>query len=286
VANPLFSPYLRIGLLGLLVAVVILVLRGPEQDQGASTIVITGTDLLNVEARFRRTWQRDATDDELRRSLEQHVRQEVLYREALARGYDRDDPAVRVAMQQKMEFLAVSQVEQQIPTDQEVEAFFSLRQEQYRRPAVLSFVQVYLKPDTDVDARASEMLERLREEDPALSELYDWGDPTLLDAWFESRTTVEVDRNFGGDFAAQLEAVAVGEWSGPHQSGLGLHLVKVVAREESRIPELAEVAPSVIADLQYEAGQAAREQLYQEIAQNYRVILDAPVRALVESSPE
>ncbi len=42
-------------------------------------------------------------------ALEQHIRQEVLYREALARGYDRDDLVVRRAMQRKMEFLAASQ---------------------------------------------------------------------------------------------------------------------------------------------------------------------------------
>jgi hypothetical protein len=271
-----------------LVAIVILVLRDPEEDRSASTIVVTGADLLNVEARFRRTWQRDPGDDELRRALEQYVRQEVLYREALARGYDRDDPAVRVAMQQKMEFLAISQLEQRPPTDAEVDAFFALRREQYRLPAVLSFMQVYLNPDEeeDVEGRAAALLERLQAEEPTRSEIYEWGDRTMLDPWFESRTTDEIDRQFGGDFATQLVDVPVGAWSGPYRSGLGLHLVKIVDREESRIPELSEVISAVITDLQYEAGQAAREQLYQEIAQNYRVVLDAPVRELLESDAE
>jgi hypothetical protein len=266
----------------------ILVLRGPEEDVSASTIIVTGADLLNVEARFKRTWQREPTDAELRRALEQYVRQEVLYREALARGYDRDDPAVRVAMQQKMEFLAVSQLEQRPPTDEEVEAFFALRQEQYRLPAVLTFIQVYLNPDgeTDVEVRAEELLERLRVEDPDRSEVYEWGDRTMLDPWVESRSTDEIDRRFGGDFAAQLTGIPVEQWSGPYRSGLGAHLVKVVEREDSRIPELSEVISAVITDLQYEAGQAAREQLYQEIAQNYRVVLDTPVRDLLEGDTE
>ena len=36
-----------------------------------------------------RTWQRQPTAMELRGELERYVRQEVLYRETLARGYDR-----------------------------------------------------------------------------------------------------------------------------------------------------------------------------------------------------
>ena len=87
--------------------------------------------VLQLRAGFMRTWQREPTAEELRGALEQHIRQEVLYREALARGYDRDDQVVRRAMQQKMEFLAASQALQEPPTEEEIEAFFSLRQERY-----------------------------------------------------------------------------------------------------------------------------------------------------------
>ena len=62
-------------LIEILIAVAILILRGPAEEQGASTIVVTGADLLNVQARFNRTWQREPTDAELRRSLEQHGHQ-------------------------------------------------------------------------------------------------------------------------------------------------------------------------------------------------------------------
>lgn len=78
--------------LGVLLAATILIVKGPPTGEAEKRVVITGSDRLQLRASFMRTWQREPTATELRGVLEQHVRQEVLYREALARGYDRDDP--------------------------------------------------------------------------------------------------------------------------------------------------------------------------------------------------
>jgi hypothetical protein len=163
------KPALHIVILGLIVAAAILIAKGPPTADASRRVVVTGADLLQQRAAFMRTWQREPTADELRGALEQHIRQEVLYREALARDYDRDDLVVRRAMQQKMEFLAASQVMQEPPTEEEIEAFFALRQERYRLPAVVSFSQVYLSLDqrgAGAEQAAIDLLRRLRSEDP------------------------------------------------------------------------------------------------------------------------
>ena len=141
------KPAVHVILLGLIVAAAILVAKGPPAVDVSKRVVITGADLLQQRAAFMRTWQREPTEQELRSALEKHIRQEVLYREALARGYDRDDLVVRRAMQQKMEFLAASQAVQETPSEEEIEAFFALRQERCWLPAVLSFSQIYLSVD-------------------------------------------------------------------------------------------------------------------------------------------
>ena len=212
-----------------------------------------------------------------------------MYREALLRGYDRDDPVVRQAMQRKMEFLASAQVTREPPADQEVEAFFALRRERYRLPAVLDLAQVYVSPDARgaaVEGAAAELLERLRREDPAAAELAGWGDPILLDPVYTGQTEQDVAALFGGDFVAAGLAAEPGAWVGPVLSGYGLHLVKVLRRRDSRLPELAEVSGRVLSDMEYEAGRAAKEQLYQEIVQTYQVVLDRPVRDLLEAAAE
>ena len=141
------NPAVHVILLGLIVAAATLIAKGPPTADASRRVVVTGADLMQQRAAFMRTWQREPTSDEMRGALEQHIRQEVLYREALARGYDRDDLVVRRAMQQKMEFLAASQAVQEPRTEEEIEAFFALRQERYRLPAVLTFSQIYISPD-------------------------------------------------------------------------------------------------------------------------------------------
>jgi peptidyl-prolyl cis-trans isomerase C len=282
-------PAIHVVLLGLIVAAAILVAKGPPTGDESRRVIITGGDLLQLQAGFMRTWQREPTAEELRGSLEQHIRQEVLYREALVRGYDRDDLVVRRAMQQKMEFLAASQALQEPPTDEEIEAFFSLRSERYRLPSVLSFVQVYVSADlrgAAAEQHSIDLLARLRAEDPDAAGLAGFGDPIMLEGSYFDRSEREVEATFGGVFAEAVVRLPVGEWSGPVSSGYGLHLVKILAREDSRIPDWREVAARVISDMEFEAKAAARDQLYQEIAQNYEILLDNQVQGFLEFSEQ
>jgi len=280
------KPAFHVALLGVIVAAAILIAKGPPTADASRRVVVTGADLLQQRAAFMRTWQREPTAEELRGALEQHIRQEVLYREALARGYDRDDLVVRRVMQQKMEFLAASQAMQEPPTEEETEAFFALRKERYRLPAVLTFAQVYISPDqrgVAAEQHAIDLLARLRSEDPDPAALISWGDPIMLEASYADRTEQEVGSAFGGVFAEAAVRLPIGSWEGPVSSGYGLHLVKVLRREESRVPDWREVAGRVISDLEFEAKASARDQLYQEIAQNYEIVLDRQVRNFLES---
>ena len=281
------KPPVHVVLLGLIIGAAILIAKGPPIADASKRVAITGADLLQQRAAFMRTWQREPTAEELRGALEQHIRQEVLYREALARGYDRDDLVVRRAMQQKMEFLAASQALQEPPTEEEIEAFFALRKERYRLPAVLSFGQVYLSTDQRgpaAEQAAIDLLAQLRAEDPEPEILRTWGDAIMLDTFHADQTERDVSTAFGEVFAEAVVRLPVGEWQGPVSSGYGLHLVKVTEREDSRIPEWREVANRLIGDIEFEARAAARDQLYQEIAQTYEVVLDGQVRDFLESA--
>ena len=192
-------------------------------------------------------------------------------------------------MQQKMEFLASSQAMREQPTDDEVEAYFALRQERYRVPSVVSFVQVYVSPDRRGESAmgdAEELLVRLRRDDPEPEDLASWGDSIMLPTVVPGQTEQEIRSTFGDDFAASVVAREVGGWEGPVLSGYGLHLVKVLKRQDSRVPDPREVSARVIGDMEYEARSAAKEQLYQEIAQTYQIMLDGPVREAMEAAAE
>ena len=54
---------------------------------------------------FTRTWQRPPTQAELEGLIEDHIQEEVYYREAMALGLDQDDTIIRRRLRQKMEFI-------------------------------------------------------------------------------------------------------------------------------------------------------------------------------------
>ncbi len=283
------NPLVHILVLGVLVAAATLIVRGPTTGDGTKRVVVTGADLIHLRARFARTWQREPNAEELRNEVEGHIREEILYREALARGYDQDDLVVRRAMQQKMEMLAQSQALQTPPTDDEVEAFFAMRRERYRQPAVVTFDHVYLNPDahgSNLNRAAAELLERLRREQPETAELGTWGDAIMLQPHYDRSTEDDISRTFGSEFADTVINLPLGEWSGPVGSGYGLHHVRISELEVSRLPELEEVLAKVMADMEYETGRASKEVLFQEIAQTYQVVLDDAVRDVLSSEPE
>ena len=74
---------------------------------------------------FQSQWRRPPTPNELGRLVDNRVQEEILYREALAMGLDKDDTIVRRRMAQKMEFLAEDVSAAHEPTTEELKAWFA-----------------------------------------------------------------------------------------------------------------------------------------------------------------
>ena len=155
---------------GLLLALAILLAKGPPVDRAdGGRVVFTEADLAHVRAAFERTWSRPPSAAELRKAFDHYVRDEVLYREALARGLDRDDPLVKMSLVHKITMLGTVAAENREPTDAELKAYFDLRSERYRIPASFDLVQVSLSRDKhgeQIDAVAAERLAQLRKRSP------------------------------------------------------------------------------------------------------------------------
>ena len=82
------NPVIHIIFFGLLLALILLIVNGPPMGrEEARRVVITDSDIAQLRISWMRQWQRPPTDAELRNLIERHVREEVLYREALARGF-------------------------------------------------------------------------------------------------------------------------------------------------------------------------------------------------------
>jgi hypothetical protein len=248
-------------------------------------VVFTEADLAQVSATFERTWSRPPTAVELRKAFDRYVRNEVFYREALARELDRNDPVIKMSLVRKITMLGTAQAQAAEPSDAEMKAYFELRTERYRIPASFNLMQVYLSPDKHgerIGTVAAELLAGLREQDPRPEALAELGNMLMLPNVAKDISEEQLARTYGTVFRDNVMSLAVGRWEGPVESGYGLHLVKVTRREESQIPEWTEVRDRIAMDMQYEGSKAAEDQFYAEILPRHQVVVSEGLGALLE----
>lgn len=248
-------------------------------DGQLEEIVVTEGRIQALSLGFEKVWQRPPSQAELDALIENFVREEVLYREALAMGLDRDDPIVRRRMKQKIEFLSEDLAGLEQPADTELQAYLTANQETYRRPSRYSFRQVYLNVDKrgqSVEAEALEMLSQLRsrDTDAAVS-----GDSIMIPRQFDLATERDVERVLGREFLQRLQQTPIDGWQGPIRSGYGLHLVHISKRVDGEIPALDAVRNAVFRDWSAQQREQANTAFYDALRKRYRVTVANPTAA-------
>lgn len=241
--------------------------RGGEER--AEEIVVDAGRAASLVAQFERVWQRPPTPAERAGLVEDFVREEVLYREGLALGLDRDDPVVRRRVVQKLTFLGA--VPPPAPSRAELQAWLDAHAADYAREARYTLEQHFFDParrGAALEQDAARALARLARAGAAA------GDPTPLPAALERATRSEVERWFGRAFAESLAGLPVGSWR-TLRSAYGLHVVRVAEREDARPARLEEVAAAVERDLLHARAQEAEEALYRALRARYTVRVEA-----------
>jgi hypothetical protein len=98
----------------------------------AKEIRLSLDELSQLTLLFQSQWRRDPTPEEFSRMVEQKVQSEVLYREALAMGLDKNDEIVKRRMAQKMQFLAEDVAGAREPNTDELKAWHAKNSEKFR----------------------------------------------------------------------------------------------------------------------------------------------------------
>jgi hypothetical protein len=240
-------------------------------------IVVTADDVERLVALWGRTWQRPPTSEELQGLIDGHIREEVLFREAVALGLDEDDTIVRRRLAQKAEFLLEDLTAQPEPDDAELESYLQRSPDRFRTPARYTLAQVYLSPDRrgdEAEADALRLLETLRRDGAAVDPVA-VGDPLMLERRLVDHSETEIAGLLGQDFAAALAEVPEGRWAGPLESAYGLHLVYVESREPARVPPLSEIRDRVLAEYVADRQREANESIYQALKARYEIVIEA-----------
>jgi hypothetical protein len=270
------EPLVHFLLIGAVLFVIGLVRGGEDDSAGNDRIAITPGHVERFIAGFELTWNRPPTAQELEGLIDTWINQEILYREALAMGLDRDDEIVRRRMSQKLEFLSEDLIDSAEPADEELQAFLDENAATYAHEPDYSLEQVCLTESRhgdalDADARA--LLAQLRRNQVPVSSA---GDPLPLPASFARVTPRELEATFGPEFVENLASVARGQWAGPVRSTYGVHLVWIEDLTPATPASLDEVRLAVRRDFMQKRREAANAEFMGALRSRYLITVEWP----------
>ena len=232
-------------------------------------IIVTSDQLKQLESGFFNTWMRSPTQNELEGLIAAHIRNEVFYREALAMGLEENDQVIRNRLRQKLELLMDNMASVNVPSEQMLEAFLQENADDFKKDYQVSFIQVFVNPELHSDPQvvAENLLDKLQ--DGTSPE--DLGDRTLMGYAFPEYSQTDVGRRFGSDFARQIMLVKSNAWSGPLNSGIGLHLIKIDHFEEGTLPELSEIRSNVEREWMAKQKSELKMAAYEKLLEGYDI---------------
>ena len=250
--------------------------QAPGDSTGRVIVITQGVvdDLViqHVAARGR-----EPSATELNRLIESYVHDEIFYREGVKLGLDRDDLVVKRRVRQKIELIE-EDASTRTPTDADLSAYLAANPARFAQPAVLTFEQVFLGSSTngpDIVRAVAITYEALRNgTDPKRL-----GTPTLLPYSMIETPSDLVARDFGANFAAALETIPIGEWSGPIDSSFGAHYVRVSDRTPAVAPPLGAVRDQVVREWENDRRLRARTDAYGRMRREYEVSIEAALPA-------
>jgi peptidyl-prolyl cis-trans isomerase C len=274
------EPLLHFLLIGIaLFAVYAYAHRGRGGIESPRQIALTLDDLRQMDMYFESQWHRQPTPAEFQAMVEDRVREEVLYREALAMGLDKDDTIVKRRMAQKMQFLAEDVAAAHEPSTAELKAWFEKNSNKFALPSRYSFRHLYFSPDKrgkKAQEDATKTLGKIagQPEDSKLA--VSLADRFMFQDYYGDRAPEALAKEFGPQFVVALEKLKPGSWQGPIESGYGWHLVFVDTVIPGRIPAFEEMEPDVKTAWLGEQKATAWQKAYAEMRAKYTVLLPAP----------
>ena len=270
------EPLLHFLLAGAAIFVVYGLVARPDAAASRS-IVVDQAEIARLAERFRTQWQRPPTEAELRDLIDQHVDEEVLYREALALKLDDGDEIVRRRLAQKMQFMIEDTASVAPPGESDLVAYFDAHRADFATPAQRSFTHIFFGAERGPDAEraATRVLASLDGIDRAPER----GDPFMLRYDYANVTERDVATLFGAAFAARVFALPAGTWQGPVQSSYGYHLVRITSAQGEQPGDFTAQHEHIRAAWLDDARKRANARILAEVKSRYRITiasLEAP----------
>jgi hypothetical protein len=250
--------------------------QGPDAGSVSRRIELTEDDLRQMSVAWLAQGRPPVTQEQMRSLVEQRIREEILYREALALGLDREDTIVKRRLAQKMEFLAEDVSALREPAADELRAWFDKNAARFALSPRLTFLHLYFSTDRRGERAREQAVVALAKlagrpgSWPGASAL---ADPFMFQDHYADRSFEQLATLFGPPFARTLVALTPGAWQGPVESGYGWHLVWIDSITPGRVPAFEEIEADVKAQWMAEQREEVKKKAFEAMRARYEIVL-------------
>jgi hypothetical protein len=188
--------------------------RGEMIRAGRERITITAEQISKARNTAALSQGKDLSAAEVDDLVESLVREEVLYREALALGLDKNDDEVRRRLVEKMSYVSQDLADPAPSSPAELRAFYDASPQLFTIPQLVSFDQVFFSPNErgeKLEADAAAGLAALR----GGKTPDQVGDHTPLRGAYDDAPRDQIRILFGEQMAEALFTAPPGDWAGP-----------------------------------------------------------------------
>ena len=263
----LTEPLLHFSLIG---TSVFLIYGAPDPQASTyrpteTVITVTTEDVDRLTGQFASVWNRTPNPDEVAGLIESHVREEVLYREALALGLDEGDAVIRQRLRLKMEFIGDSVTAALQPSESDLEVWHAQNADRFTPAERIGLQQIMLESPNDLDVTLAALAQG--------ADHQTMGRATMLPSTVEGGSEAAVDGTFGPGFFASVATLPLGIWTGPIESSFGWHAVILTKVDRPAAPPLSEVRDAALVAWRQSQAETLREAQYQALRARYDIRL-------------
>jgi hypothetical protein len=239
------------------------------------TIIIDDDMVSRIGSLFQKQWSRLPTDAEWASLIDNEIKEEVYYRQALKMNLDHNDELIRRRMNQKLDFISSDLAQMKVPADTALQAYYLKHKGKYLQQASYSFSHIYFNADKRPHAKsdAAALLPSLPPTDSSLTELTKLGDAFAFAYHTDKAPAKEIDTQMGDGFSAALAKLPVGKWSGPILSGFGAHLIFIDEVKPVTEPSFSSIKEQLLNDYRYDFQQQFNQKVYDDFKKQYIIKL-------------
>ena len=265
------EPLVPFAVLGVVLYAVLLAVRPAAPLE---TIEVPDETIRAIIEQNKQLSGRELTEEEIRTVVADHVDDEVLLREARARGFDQNDSRVRRRLLSVMRTVLDEPVAE--PSVAQLEAYYRENSNRLRSAPSVTFVHVYF-------AWGSERLPP----GPAvfIETLEAATEPTELGEFFMGgNRNAKADRQrlvllFGPAFADAVPALPLSQWSGPIESRQGIHYVRVLERHPPELLPFEATESYLRQEWMFEQRRSIQQKKIEMMREKYRIALPEEYRS-------